>query len=184
MKLTDEPLVTFDVYPHRAAEMQALVERIRRDLREGLSLSRNLLVVTVGNYANFVQKDVVAALRRAGIDTYIPAASGINREGDNREPNRFWHEGAVTVTTIHRAKGNEADVVYVVGLDKVARDEGDIAVRNGLFVAMSRSRGWLHLSGAGMVGTPFEREVRRVLDSGPVLTFRPVVPRRRLDDEG
>lgn len=182
--MTGEPLVTFDSYPEREAEMAALVRNIQRDLREGLSPSRNILVITVGKQGAIdVQGFAAGALRRAGIAYCVPGASDINMRGDNKEPNRFWMDGAVTVTTIHRAKGNEADVVYVLGLDQVALDEQDLSVRNQLFTAMSRSRAWLHLSGAGMAGTAFEREVRAVLASSDTLTFLPSVPRRRTDDE-
>ncbi|CAM3306582.1 hypothetical protein DESA109040_07585 [Deinococcus saxicola] len=161
-----------------------MTANITRDVREGLQLSRNILVVTVGagDSANSMMLKVAEGLRAAGIDFYIPSADGKNLPV-GKNPNRFWLDGAVTITTIHRAKGNEADVVYVVGLDEVARAEGEIQVRNQLFTAMSRSRGWLHLSGSQMAGRPFEREVRQVLASHPTLTFRPSPPRRRTDDD-
>ncbi|MBZ9749743.1 ATP-binding domain-containing protein [Deinococcus sp. HMF7604] len=181
--LTGEPLVTFESHLDREAEVAALVRHIQRDLHEGLIHSRQILVITVGRWAVDVQGAAAGALRRADIPYYVPAASGVNQQGDNKEPNRFWHDGAVTVTTVHRAKGNEADAVYVLGLDQVGLDEQDLAVRNQLFTAMSRSRGWLHLSGAGMAGTPFEQEVQAVLMSGDTLRFVPHVPRRRMDDE-
>ncbi|MFH7024334.1 MAG: ATP-binding domain-containing protein [Heteroscytonema crispum UTEX LB 1556] len=50
---------------------------------------------------------------------------------------------------IHRAKGNEADMVYVVGLDKIAKNESNIMLRNQLFVALTRSRAWVQVSGVG-----------------------------------
>jgi superfamily I DNA and RNA helicase len=182
--LTPEALVTYQTYASRDAEMEALVEQVRRDLNEGLSSSRNVLVIVVGDRgAADVQGAAAGALRRAGISYYVPAASSVNMKGDNARPNDFWHDGAVTVTTIHRAKGNEADSVYVLGLDLVAAEEHNLALRNQLFTAMSRSRGWLRLSGTGLQGTPFEREVQTVLASGTTLTFMPSVPRRRTDDE-
>lgn len=181
--LTAEPLVTFGDHVDRAAEVAALVRQVQRDLREGLTLSRHLLVVTVGKEGATEIQGAAAALRRAGLPYSVPGASGPSVRGDNKAPNRFWHEGAITVTTVHRAKGNEADVVYVLGLDQVGQEEQDLALRNRLFTAMTRSRGWLHLSGVGMAGTPFEREVRAVLGSGDTLRFMPGVPRRRTDDE-
>jgi ACR3 family arsenite efflux pump ArsB len=38
--------------------------------------------------------------------------------------------------------GNEAEMVHVVGFDLIARDEESVNLRNGLFVALTRSRGW------------------------------------------
>ena len=56
-------------------------------------------------------------------------------------------------------------MVYVVGLDRIAAREDSIKLRNQLFVAISRSRGWVHLSGAGMEGSALAGEIRRVLGS-------------------
>jgi superfamily I DNA/RNA helicase len=133
-----------------------------------------------------VQGQVARVLREAGINYYAPGALAINQPPPEQraDPNRFWMDGAVTITTIHRAKGNEADSVYVVGLDQVGKNEADVTLRNHLFVAMSRSRGWLHLSGAAQAGTVFDREIQRVIASGTQLTFTRGQPKRILDDEG
>ena len=88
----------------------------------------------------------------------------------------------MTVSRIHQAKGNEADIVYVVGFDNVAKSEDDINLRNQIFVALTRSRGWTHLSGVGQFDM-FE-EMRQVMACGEVLSFtfnRP--PKRQIVDE-
>ncbi len=100
----------------------------------------------------------------------------------NTDPNGFWHDGAITVSPIMQAKGNEADVVYVVGLDHVAAQEDSIKLRNQLFVGISRSRGWVHLSGAGMSSSQLKDEIERVIASGSTLRFTYRQPRRQLDD--
>ena len=71
-------------------------------------------------------------------------------------------------------------MVYVVGLDQVAAREDHIPLRNQLFVRISRSRGWVRLSGAGMRG-PRADEIRRVLATGDTLRFTYRSPRRMLD---
>ncbi len=89
----------------------------------------------------------------------------------------------MTVSQIHRAKGNEAEMVHVVGFDLVARDEGSVNLRNGLFVALTRSRGWARLSGVGEHSMC--EEMRRVLSAGDSFTFtfsRP--PQRDFGDDG
>jgi len=184
----DGPLITYQDHATREQELDDLVRRLRRDLgEEGLQPSRHLLIVTLGEYGHdkVVQGQVAGALRRAGIDYYAPGALEVNQPPPEKraDPNRFWMPGAVTVTTIHRAKGNEADSVYVVGLDQVARNEAEVTLRNHLFVAMSRSRGWLHLSGAGLSATGFEAEIGRVLAGGNSLTFSRGTPKRLLEED-
>lgn len=76
-----------------------------------------------------------------------------------------------TLTSLHlnlshpsrRAKGNEADMVYVVGLDNVAKDESNLQLRNQLFVALTRAKGWVKLSGVGSY--PLYEEIWRVMRS-------------------
>lgn len=87
------------------------------------------------------------------------------------------------MTGIHQVKGNEAESVYVVGLDKVAASEDDVQLRNHLFVAMSRSKGWVHLSGVDVASTPFGAEVQDVIHQGMTLQFSPSQPKQLLDDQ-
>ncbi|MBW4422554.1 MAG: ATP-binding domain-containing protein [Myxacorys californica WJT36-NPBG1] len=66
---------------------------------------------------------------------------------------------------IHRAKGHEAKFVYIDGLERAAEQEDNLLLRNQLFVALTRSQAWVHLSGITDPGTPsdylFYDEVRR-----------------------
>ncbi|MGB7440828.1 MAG: pentapeptide repeat-containing protein, partial [Coleofasciculaceae cyanobacterium] len=107
-----------------------------------------------------------------GIDIYIPSTTNCNvlkAEKENYNPNQFWCKGGVTVSRIHRAKGNEAEMVYVLGLDQVAKDESNLQLRNQLFVALTRAKGWLKLSGIGSY--LLYEEMWRVMRSGDTFTF-------------
>ncbi|WP_412030361.1 ATP-binding domain-containing protein [Deinococcus yunweiensis] len=185
---TDEPLVTFETYPTRRAELLALIASVQEDLStHGLHPSRQILIVVPGlEWEPYtLQEDVFKALRSVNISVYLPGNKDVNvqkQKWPDTDPNGFWRDGAVTVSPVMQAKGNEADVVYVVGLDRVAAREDSIKLRNQLFVGISRSRGWVHLSGAGMDGMPLAGEIRRVLASGGELHFTYRQPKRQLDD--
>lgn len=87
----------------------------------------------------------------------------------DRIPDTFGHEGAVTVSRIHQAKGNEADVVYVLGFDNIAKQEADVNARNQVFVALTRTKGWAHLSGVGE--HPLFDEMKTVIKSKQAFSF-------------
>lgn len=53
----------------------------------------------------------------------------------------------VTLSTIYKAKGNEAGSVYIVGIDSVFAGKDDIRERNKVFTAMTRALGWLTITG-------------------------------------
>jgi superfamily I DNA and RNA helicase len=69
-------------------------------------------------------------------------------------------DNSVTLSSIYRAKGNEKNLVYVAGLDEISRNEFDlkkkIFARNNLFVAMTRSKFCLRMSGCGLKNAFFQ----------------------------
>jgi uncharacterized protein YjbI with pentapeptide repeats len=173
--LWEEPVLKFQAYRSRQEELTALAEDILYNLKyDGLRPSREILVVVLGTSFEAMKLETAVAefLMSQGIDIFIPSTLGCNLlkpDKENYDPNRFWCEGGVTVSRIHRAKGNEADMVYVMGLDNVAQNESSCKLRNQLFVAMTRARGWAKLSGVGTY--PLYEEIRRVIQSGDTFTF-------------
>lgn len=78
-------------------------------------------------------------------------------------------EGRCTLTTVYRAKGNEAAVVAVLGCDAVplATRSG----RNRLFAAFTRTKGWLRITGMDSAFQPLYKEINKALSLAPVLDF-------------
>lgn len=197
--------LTFDIYEDWDDQLIALVKLIQHNLAEDqLQPSRDILVVVLGatqededltqlnaptRRSRSLQNRVANALHSQGLPYYIPGASRQNDlpDSSNKNANKFWHEGAVTVSRIHRAKGHEAPMVYVVGLELVAEDESNLSLRNQLFVALTRSMAWVHLSGIKEPHTSTNYllydEMRQVIDSGNTFSFtyrRP--PKRTTND--
>ena len=111
-------------------------------------------------------------IKQEGINIYIPKALKNNvyyPKYPKTDPNKFWNKGGVTISNTYRAKGNEAYMVYVLGLDKIAEDETNFALRNQLFVALTRTKGWLNVSGIGEF--PFYDEFKEVLESNNRFEF-------------
>ena len=174
-KLWINPVLEFEAYRSRQEELTALAEDILYNLKvDGLRPSREILVIILGSGFEAMELETYTAnfLMQQGIDIYIPSTPSCNLlkvNKDNYQPDRFWCEGGVTVSRIHRAKGNEADMVYLVGFDCIAKNESNLSLRNQLFVALTRSKGWLKLSGTGAY--PMYDEMWRVMQSGDSFTF-------------
>ncbi|KOR37179.1 MULTISPECIES: DEAD/DEAH box helicase [Planktothricoides] len=174
-KLWEEPVLEFETYDSRAEELEALAAKIKHNLSyDGLKPSRDILVVVLGSVfeAMDLETQVASFLMDEDINIYIPTAIKLNQlkpQYPQNDPDRFWQEGGVTISRIHRAKGNEANMVYVVGLDNVAKNEQDPNLRNQLFVGLTRSRGWACLSGIG--NYDLYDEMRKVITSGDTFTF-------------
>lgn len=82
----------------------------------------------------------------------------------------FKVKDRVTLTTIHKAKGNEAYSVYILGADFLCHNL-NIRNRNLLFTAMTRTKGWLYISGVGDKTYGLKREIETSLNNVPHIKF-------------
>lgn len=140
-----------------------VVAGIRADLDAGLE-PHDLLVVTLHG-----AKPAAATLHRALEAAGIPAFVA----GDDKERSSFRRTGYVTVSTIWRAKGNEAWKVYAVGLQvadagRCADVQEELVKRNQAFVALTRAKIWC--VAVGTAG-PAMSELA-ALAAGPGIRFR------------
>jgi len=86
-------------------------------------------------------------------------------------PSMFKEKGYVTLTTPFRAKGNEANIVFVTSSELVTSDV-TFRRRNAAFVSITRSRGWTYVSGVGSGANELNAELRAILGDYPQLKFR------------
>lgn len=187
-ELWGEPVLKFQTYDSRQEEFSALAENIWHNLgHDDLKPSRDILVIVLGSTIEAIElEDYVADfLINQGIDIYIPTALELNElkpQWPHYDPDRFWMEGGVTISRVPRAKGNEADMVYVIGFDNVASNEMDVSLRNQLFVALTRARGWVNLSGVGEY--IMYEEMQRVIAAENTFSFTYKRPLKRDIGEG
>lgn len=174
--LSKEPVLQFNSYASRQEELNALAQAIQHNItHDGLSPHEHILIVVLGagRDATALQKQVANTLQAHNIDFYLPSmrAKNVLSAANYREqnPDKFTDDGAVTISLVSRAKGNEAHIVYVVGADVVAADEANIQLRNQLFVGLTRSKGWATLSGVG--NYPMYDEISDVMIARDTFTF-------------
>ncbi len=97
-----------------------------------------------------------------------------NLAGITNNRDTFCLRGMVTVSSIYRAKGNEAPMVYIVNADYCAIGHELILLRNILFTGITRSRAWVRLCGAGERMDALQEEIDQVVRSNFKLAF--IVP--------
>jgi superfamily I DNA and RNA helicase len=82
----------------------------------------------------------------------------------------FQIDGMVTLSTVYRAKGNEAAVVIVLGADAASLKTR--TGRNKLFVAFTRTKGWLRIYGMnGSVLNKLFKEIDQARALSPRIKF-------------
>jgi len=93
-----------------------------------------------------------------------------NLQDDSFSIRDFQSEGKVTLSTIYKAKGNEAYLVYLMGIDALFHAPNP-KNRNRAFTAMTRAKGWLRVSGMGVPAEKFCAELRMAQANFPSLVF-------------
>lgn len=82
----------------------------------------------------------------------------------------FKENGRITLTTAFRAKGNEANIVFVINSQKVISDS-TLRERNALFVSITRTRGWCFVTGNGEDAVVLKKEIDAIEKDYPKFEF-------------
>jgi superfamily I DNA and RNA helicase len=83
----------------------------------------------------------------------------------------FAEAGLVTLSTVFRAKGNEAPIVYILGFEHLYSFAEEIENRNRAFTAISRTKGWVRITGVGPTMANISKEIDSLLGDLPDLKF-------------
>lgn len=106
-------------------------------------------------------------LSRVGEELALREIASNNIIADPYNEPPFTLPNRVSLSTVYRAKGNEAAAVFAVGVDAVDTKTRD--GRNKLFTAFSRTKAWLRVSGIGQL--PVLGELSRAIGLAPKITF-------------
>jgi superfamily I DNA and RNA helicase len=152
-------LVSCKLFQSREQELQWIIDDIARNIEHEELRPDDIVVIALDSrpkvaseeyqtlYSGLEQKNIQSV--RIGIDSSVDV---------------FRTEGAVTITSVFRAKGNEASLVYVYGFEDVGKLGDIVRRRNKAFTAMTRTKGWLVLSGVGSIAQELFREIEAILE--------------------
>lgn len=145
-------------------ELNSVVRSIQGDIADGLRPDDILVVAVDDRYAKPYLNGLGDKLSEANVRSN-------NIHGDPFGVKEFYKEGHVTLSTVHKAKGNEGFMVYVVGMDALFASYAGPRERNMLFTAMTRAKGWVRMSGVGPSATVCVAELDKALSEFPRLVF-------------
>jgi superfamily I DNA and RNA helicase len=156
-------LIQCDEYGTWEDELIGLSNKIQKLIAEENVRPEEIVVINLlqGNNKSSMM-DIQAALAQNKIYSVIP---GYIESADIFKP-----EGCVTITTPFRAKGNEANIVFVVNSQVVSNDF-TLRGRNSFFVAVTRSRGWCYISGYGDGIHELNTEIKAIRRDFPSFIF-------------
>lgn len=83
----------------------------------------------------------------------------------------FTADKCVTLSTVYKAKGNEAAMVFVAGCDVVEKEKDNRTMRNKVFTAFTRAKAWLRISGVAIEDSSLVREINTIKEKDFKLDF-------------
>ncbi len=142
-----DDLLVFKSFKNKQQQAEWVAAQINANLKEDELLFKDILVI---NPLGLTTRNEVALVRTMLTETY-KINGHIAGESD---ADVFFESNSITFTGIHRAKGNEVPMVYIINADEsyegtfnAKRDL--IKRRNTLFTAITRSKAWVRVCGIG-----------------------------------
>lgn len=156
-------IIHFSSYNNWNEEVEAVCGEIAKAIEDKL-LPEDIMVISVDDkHARDYFAMIEVNLSKKGIFSNNILLS---YSGDN-----FISKGKVTLTTVYRAKGNEAALVFVIGVDSLANKQNNIIARNKIFTAFTRTKAWLRISGTGENFGYIKNEIDEALELIPRFEF-------------
>lgn len=161
-------LVKNKVFGSRQQELDWIIQDIIKNINEEELSPDEIAVISLRAYAkgeekyqNLVKEEF--AYIQEGLNCNSIQSSII---GKDCNIDVFKVKKSVTITHVFRAKGNEASLVYVYGFEEVetSKVEDIIRMRNTAFTAMTRTKGWLVLTGVGSIAQKLFQEIDSILE--------------------
>ncbi|UUW92564.1 DEAD/DEAH box helicase [Pimelobacter simplex] len=163
-----EDLLEFRSFPTARQQAEWVAEQIKINLEHDELAPNDIIVI---NPDPIRTRNAVGIVRKRLYDMKIQShLAGVDTGADVFFKN---DEQSVTFTGIHRAKGNEAAMVYIINADDSMTATANLArVRNRLFTAITRSKAWVRVCGIGEEMDALIEEYDQVKEHDFALSFR------------
>jgi len=172
----NKPLIEHHSFESREEELAWVASSVAQDINSELVAPENIVVISLDSMrARTYMSELQRKLVESNIGSTIP--------GLVDDASEFAEAGLVTLSTVFRAKGNEAPIVYILAFEYLYGFAEEIENRNRAFTAISRAKGWVRITGIGSRMRSVQREIQGILDDLPRFrfTFPDIEGIRKLD---
>lgn len=162
-RFTSEKIISYKHHETLDAELRYVINGIKKLIAKDKIEPEEIIVISLdkhnakGHFA-FIRSE----LNASNIQCITP--------GFIENADLFKEKGRVTLTTPFRAKGNEANIVFVINSQKAISDV-TLRERNALFVSITRARGWCFMSGNGLESISLKAEIDQIEKDYPQFKF-------------
>lgn len=160
-----DELIKFRKFDSIQSEYDWVVDEIVKNIKEEEILPSDIVVI---------HPNTMKMRQEVGYIRDELFNNGINSSiaGITSSPDEFFSDDSITFTSIYRAKGNEAAMVYIINADYCNSVFELAKKRNILFTAMTRTKAWLRVVGTGKKFEELMDEYNKVREKNFTLQFK------------
>lgn len=166
-----EDLIIFKSFDNQTKQAKWIAEQIKKNLEEDELDYKDIIVIHTNPLKT---REAVGIVRHALLELNINS----HLAGVTTSPDEFFQDKSITITSVFRAKGNEASMVYVMDGQNCGTNYSSLKSRNILFTAMTRSKAWVRVTGYGEAMESLCSEYKQIKDNDFKLRF--VYPNKEL----
>jgi superfamily I DNA and RNA helicase len=160
----NQSIISAIEFSQREDELEWVVNSIHKDVTDEKVRPEDIIIISLDSrHAKEYFTNIQSKLLLKNIRSTIPGL--IDESYEFAEPN------CITLSTVHRAKGNEAPVVYIISFDWLYDYIEEVENRNKAFTSISRSKGWVRITGSGKQMQEVKKEIDKVLNDIPYFKF-------------
>ena len=161
-----DDLIQFKCFANHGDQARWVAEQIATNIATDELREDDIIVI---NPDPLTTRKQLGPIRRRLLELEIDC----HLAGVDTDPDTFRRPSSVTFSGVHRAKGNEAGMVYVVNAHDCCWAPFNLAsIRNRLFAAMTRSKAWVRVCGVGPNMRDLAREFADLKENDYQLHFR------------
>ena len=145
--LVEESLLTDCVRAYAADSFVDELDWIANEIEKAIKIDRllpeDIAVISID------EKNAISYMQGLEKRLFVKSIDTFNVM-DKNYVKGFYREGKVTLSSVFKAKGNEAAMVFVCGCDNFEKHKDKRKMRNTIFTAFTRAKVWLRISGTGL----------------------------------
>ncbi len=155
LKVDKDEVIDFLCYDDAKKMNRALLDMIKDDLEEQQLLPRDIMIIDMDtfeyskNFMRLKNTQSSACGEEFNYNDELEIYKFNLHTAGAANPEDFFRDDSIVYSSVRRAKGNETFMVYIVNAQKCVNSLQRRSDRNGLFTAITRSKGWVRVLGYG-----------------------------------
>ncbi|MEW4411508.1 ATP-binding domain-containing protein [Clostridium sp. AN503] len=159
LKVNPDEIIRFLSYDSGKVMYTELLKMIKQDLEVEQLLPGDIMIIDMDTFGYSTNRIRLSSIQDQ-LNFEAQDAAGWDNEKEEEydfnlhtagaaNPEDFFRDDSVVYASVRRAKGNETFMIYIVNAQKCVNSLQRRSDRNGLFTAITRSKGWVRVLGYG-----------------------------------